>query len=98
MKFKPETRRTRDSNPRPSDPVRYATLQTALLRTENRRPERRGAGHGCRQIFTPYAEDRLGFVKNGKGIVERKFAIIRDEEPLVFPNDGRDTTRRKQAI
>ena len=72
-------RHNRDSNSRPSDP-QSGTLPTALLRTENRRPETRGAGPGCRKIFTLYAvEDRLGFVKNGRGIVERKFVDLSSE-------------------
>ena len=58
--------------------VRYAT--DCATEDRNRRPETRGAGPGCRKIFTLYAvEDRLGFVKNGRGIVERKFVDLSSE-------------------
>ena len=99
MKFKPKTRdapgiRTHDPQ---SD-----TLTTALLRTENRRAERRGAGPGCRKILTLYAvEDRLGFAKkNDRKIAERKFVDLSFETKSrkFLSYDGRDIARRKQAI
>ena len=77
------TRGTRNSNSRSSDP-QSDTLMTALLRTEDRRAERRGAGPGCRQILTLYAEeDRLGFVKNGREFVERKFVDLSFETKAI---------------
>ena len=61
--------------------VRYAT--DCATRTENRRPEARGAGPGCRKILTLYAvEDWLGFMKNGRGIVESKFVDLSSETKI----------------
>ena len=69
----------RTSDPQNSD-LQSHTLRTALLRIANQRPERRGADLRCRKIFTLYAvEDRLGFVKNGRGIVQRKFIDLSSE-------------------
>ena len=76
------TRGTRNSNSRPSD-LQSDTLTTALLRTENRRPERRGAGLGCREIFTLYAlEDGVGFVKNCRKKMHRSSSVTKSPEFL----------------